>query len=344
MILIFSSLLLALALDFRFYSSGSQTNSSAISSGKSRIYSQLKKYHPLWVFRRYAHFLNILLNRSSYKKSQLIHGVVAALLAVIPFISVFVIVQHSLPVIVNVFIDVAVLYLCLGWSGYQQKIKRIFDELNVNQIDSARAKLANIISSETSSMNGTQIAQESIESIFKNSLSLLFAISFWFIFTGVEGALLYRLVSILHEEWGNKGDSSSHFSHFSTYIYDALNFIPVRLMSYGMIFCASSVDQGRKALTCWKAQAKRNVNRNDGILFSTGAGALNVRLGEGAWHKQNGFKSAKYKGDLSSQWKAKPTMGCGDRAQPKDMLLAIQLVRRTLIFWLLTIGGLSIVL
>lgn len=344
MILIFSSLLLALALDFRFYASSSQTNSSATPSGKSRIYSQFKMYHPLWVFRRYSHFLNIIFNRSPYKKSQLINGVIATLFAVIPFISVLVIVQYSLPVIANVFIDVAVLYLCLGWSDYQQKMKRIFDELNVNQIDSARTKLADIVSSETSSMNGTQIAQESIESILKSGLRLLFAMSFWFIITGVEGALLYRLVSILHEEWSNKGDLSSYFSRFSTYIYDALNFIPVRLMSYGMIFCASSVEQGRKALTCWKAQAKRSVNRNDGILFSTGAGALNVRLGEGTWHKTNRFKSARYIGESPSHWKAKPAMGCGDKAQPKDMLLAIQLVRRTLIFWLLTIGGLSIVL
>ena len=318
MILIFCSLLLALALDFRFF--------------------KFKNHRSLSGFRRYAHFLNKSLNRSTYKKYQLINGVVAALLAVIPFIGVIIIVQHSSPVIVNVIIDVAILYLCFGWSVFQQQIKDIFEELNVNQIDSARLKLADIVSSETSSLNGTQIAQESIESILKNSLSLLFGMSFWFVLTGVEGALLYRLVGMLNDDWSDglsvKGNSSSYFSRFSTYIFNVLNVIPARLMAYGMIFCSSTVEQGRKALSCWKAQAKRSANRSDGILFSTGAGALNVRLGEGTW----------LKGDMNNQWKANPAMGCGDMAQPKDMLLALQLVRRTLIFWLLTIGGLSIVL
>lgn len=319
------SLLLALALDYRF--------------------AEPKKYHPLIGFGYYVIFLQKVLNQFSQqgshdqtqshkqKRSQLIGGAVAALLAVTPIICLIVVVQHSLPDIVNVFVDAGLLYLCIGWSSLQQHAHAIWDELQVNQLDLARAELAKIVSRDTSQLDSTQVAQASVESVLENSSDALFATLFWFMVAGVEGAVLHRLVNTLDAMWGYKTTQFLYFGRFSARLDDLLNYIPARLTAYGFVFCASTVEQGKKALACWKSQAKQCSSPNGGPVMTAGAGALNVQLSDGAW----------YKTDNGSEWQEKPVMGCGEPAHMQTILDALALVKRTLIFWLFSLGGLVFV-
>jgi len=314
LILSFFSLLLALALDYRF--------------------AEPKKYHPLVGFGRYVDFLQQKLNRPAditvSTQTQLINGTLACLLAVIPIIGAIIIVQHSMPTIINVFIDAGLLYLCIGWSSLQQHARAIFDELNINQIDLARTKLGWIVSRETQQLDSTQIAQASVESVLENSSDALFASMFWFMIAGVEGAVLHRLVNTLDAMWGYKTNQYLFFGRFSAYFDDFLNYLPARLTAYGFAFCASSVEQGKKALMCWRTQAKHCSSPNGGPVMTTGAGALNVCLSEGAFYH--------------GKWEVKPTMGCGDVAQAHTIIDSLELVQKTLLFWLFSIGGLVFVL
>ena len=313
MILSFFSLLLALALDYRF--------------------AEPKKYHPLVGFGRYVDFLQKTLNPPADsaidRRTQFINGTVACLLAVTPIMAVIIIVQHSVPTIVNVFIDAGLLYLCIGWSSLQQHARAVFTELNINQLDLARTKLSWIVSRETQQLDSTQIAQASVESVLENSSDALFASMFWFMVAGIEGAVLHRLINTLDAMWGYKTQQYLYFGRFSAYFDDVLNYVPARLTAYGFAFCANSVEQGKKALMCWRTQAKECSSPNGGPVMTTGAGALNVRLSEGAFYH--------------GKWEAKSTMGCGDAAQAHAIIDALDLVQKTLFFWLFSIGGLVFV-
>ena len=314
MILSFFSLLLALALDYRF--------------------AEPKKYHPLVGFGRYVDFLQQKLNSpvgpGVDSRTQFINGVIACLLAVTPIIGAIIIVQHSLPSIINVFIDAGVLYLCIGWSSLQQHARAVFTELNINQLDLARTKLSWIVSRETQQLDSTQIAQASVESVLENSSDALFASLFWFMIAGVEGAVLHRLVNTLDAMWGYKTNQFLYFGRFAAYFDDVLNYVPARLTAYGFAFCAKSVEQGKKALMCWRTQAKHCSSPNGGPVMTAGAGALNVRLSEGAFYH--------------GQWEVKPTMGCGEAAQAYTIIESLELVQKTLFFWLFSLGGLVFVL
>lgn len=309
----FVSLLLALALDYRF--------------------SEPKKYHPLVGFGRYVDFLQQSLNKFADPRGQLISGAVAALLAVTPIICLIVVVQHSLPEIINVFIDAGLLYLCIGWTSLQQHAQAIWDELQVNQLGLAQTELAKIVSRDTQQLDSTQVAQASVESVLENSSDALFATLFWFMVAGVEGAVLHRLVNTLDAMWGYKTPEFVYFGRFSARFDDVLNYIPARLTAYGFVFCANTVEQGKKALACWKSQAKQCSSPNGGPVMTAGAGALNVQLSDGAW----------YKTDNGSEWQEKPVMGCGEPAHMQTILDALALVKRTLIFWLFSLGGLVFV-
>jgi len=314
LILSFFSLLLALALDYRF--------------------AEPKKYHPLVGFGWYVDFLQQKLNNSGSQRSQIFSGMAAALLAIIPIVGLIIIVQHSMPTFINIFIDAGLLYLCIGWSSLQQHATAIYDELKVNQLDLAQTKLSWIVSRETDQLDSTQVAQASVESVLENSSDALFATIFWFMLAGVEGAVLHRLVNTLDAMWGYKTDKFLYFGRFSAYFDDVLNYIPARLTAYGMVFCANSIEQGKKALNCWRTQAKHCSSPNGGPVMTAGAGALDVRLSDGAY----------YKGENAGKWQTKPLMGCGEPAQYQSIIDSLELVKRTLLFWLFSLGGLVFVL
>ena len=325
MILSFFSLLLALALDYRF--------------------GEPKKYHPLVGFGRYVDFLQQQLNppassvaTASIKSSrtQFINGVLACLLAIIPIVGSVIVIQHSLPDFINIFIDAGLLYLCIGWTSLQQHGKAIYDELHINQLDLARTKLSWIVSRETNQLDSTEVAQAAVESVLENSSDALFATLFWFMVAGVEGAILHRLVNTLDAMWGYKSKQFLYFGRFSAYFDDVLNYLPARLTAYGFVFCANSIEQGKKALMCWRTQAKACSSPNGGPVMTAGAGALNVRLSEGAYYPAFGQQE--------SEWQKKPPMGCGEPAQAQSIQASLELVQRTLLFWLFSIGGLVFVL
>ncbi|MGK0404874.1 MAG: adenosylcobinamide-phosphate synthase [Oleispira sp.] len=314
MILSFFSLLLALALDYRF--------------------AEPKKYHPLVGFGRYADFLEKKLNSSANprinSRTHFINGVLACLLAIIPILGVIIVAQHSLPNIINIFIDAGLLYLCIGWSSLQQHARAIFTELNINQLDLARTKLGWIVSRETKALDSTQISQAAVESVLENSSDALFASLFWFMVAGVEGAVLHRLINTLDAMWGYKTTQFLYFGRFSAYFDDLLNYFPARLTAYAFAFCACSVEQGQKALMCWRIQAKHCSSPNGGPVMTSGAGALNVLLSEGAFYH--------------GKWEVKPTMGCGEVAQAYTIIESLDLVQKSLFFWLFSMGGLVFVL
>ena len=186
------------------------------------------------------------------------------------------------------------------------------------------------MSRETDQLDGTQIAQASVESVLENSSDALFASLFWFMVAGIEGAVLHRLINTLDAMWGYKTPQYLYFGRFAAYFDDVLNFIPARLTAYGFVFCAHSVEQGKKALKCWRTQAKQCSSPNGGPVMTAGAGALNVRLSEGAYYH--------------GEWQEKPLMGCGDVAQAHSIVEALALVQKTLYFWLFSIGGIVFVL
>ena len=300
-------------------------------------FAEPKRWHPLVGFGRYANWLDQKLNlqrgQSQIKTSVQHHqlrGLAAMLLAVLPVVFAIVLLQHKLPLVVNLLIDIVLLYLCIGWSSLQQHAHWIYDELVVNNLPVAREKLGWIVSRETDKLDGTQVAQGTVESILENSSDALFASIFWFIVLGAEGVVLHRLVNTLDAMWGYKNQRYLNFGRFTAQFDDVLNYIPARLTAYGFVFCANSVKAGKDALACWKTQARKCDSPNGGPVMTAGAGALACRLSEGAYYH--------------GEWKDKPSMGLGDNASVQTIPKALNLVQRSLIFWVMSIGGLSFVI
>ncbi len=279
-------------------------------------------YRPLkhkdWLKAFYTPFAKFI--ESHFNGGYYSHGVVAWVLAAfLP--SLLVAIGYYLLTEINVLLGfalgVAVLYLTLRFSQFGQHAEQIVTALRDYNIDHARQLLSSWEGSECDNYNANQIAVVSIETIFRRAHHGLFAPIFWFALLGPAGALLYRLSHLLKSRWvpveGNP------FHQFAHRVFNYLEWIPARIT--GAAFAV--VGDFEDAVYCWRTQSLSWPNPFLGIILSSGAGALGVRLGE----------SLPYRGIIEYR----PELGLGDEADADYLQSAIGLVWRVLI---LMIGSL----
>ena len=109
----------------------------------------------------------------------------------------------------------------------------------------------------------------------------VFGTLFWFLMApGPVGALLYRLTSLLAEQWHGEsttpmGAQLARFGYPVARLLHWLDWIPVRLTAITFAVVGDFED----AVYCWRAQAGSWPTRRQGILLASGAGALGCTLG-----------------------------------------------------------------
>ncbi len=137
-----------------------------------------------------------------------------------------------------------------------------------------------IVSRQTDNMSIDDVRKATIESVLENGADAVFAPIFWFVIAGPAGTILYRLSNTLDAMWGYKNQRYLHFGWAAARFDDVLNWIPARLtaLTYALI------GQTQPAFHCWKTQAHLLDSPNAGPVMTSGAGALNLKLGGPAWY------------------------------------------------------------
>jgi adenosylcobinamide-phosphate synthase len=178
------------------------------------------------------------------------------------------------------------------------------------------------------------VARLSIERGLVDAYRQVFAVIFWFvILPGPAGAVLYRAVALLAEEWNTPSPgvepsapvaSRAEFGRPARRLLALLDWIPVRLTALAFAVVGDFED----AVSCWRTQAQRWAKQEGGlpigILLASGGGALGVQLG----------------GPLPvlvAEPEIRPELGTGDPVEPEMLPSAVGLVWRALILWLLLI-------
>ena len=224
-------------------------------------------------------------------------------------------------------LDVAVLYLAMGFRQFSHYFTDTQIALRMGELDRARALLAEWRGHSTERLGSADIARLSIEQGILSSHRHVFAPLFWFILLGPAGAVLYRLAAFKQEHWSALAavpGEQNHFARFAQEAFEMLDWLPARLTAITFAVVGDFED----AIYCWRSQSDQWPDASSGILLSSGAGALGVRLGLPL-------------PDVVGV-DVRPELGLGDEADVEHLQSAIGLVWRALVLCLLLLILLSI--
>lgn len=259
----------------------------------------------------YARALERNLN-DGFARHGLIAWGLAALLPALVIAAGYIALWHfALPLAAP--LSMVLLYLMLDHRGFSVPAEAISTALRDNNIQDARIRLSEWSHRATDVLGAPELSRLAIENTLVRAHYGLFAPIFWFVLLGPAGAVLYRLSQSVDEAWG---DQEVAFNRIASRIFYWLDWLPARFTA----ICFAVVGDFEDALYCWRTQAAAWKDEAQGIMLSSGAGALGVRLGEPL--PSNGILEYR------------PELGLGDAADADYLMSTIGLVWRVLVLML----------
>ena len=273
------------------------------------------------LFRRYARTLERRLNAGTAQQ-----GIIAGVLALAPAVVLAAggyWLLDQINGLLGLAWNIAILYLLVGFRHFSHAFSAIGEALKSGDAIAARKRLVAWRGSDAAGATAGEIPKLAIESGLLDAYRHVFGTLFWFLaLPGPGGAVLYRLTTLLSEQW--RGDTDTpmgvqlvRFSQPVARLLRWLDWIPVRATA--MTFAV--VGDFEDAVYCWRTQAKQWPSTHDGILLASGAGALGCAIG----------------GTLTTatgEPEFRPELGLGEAADADTMPSAVGLAWRALLVWL----------
>lgn len=216
-------------------------------------------------------------------------------------------------------LNVAVLYLTLGFRQFSHHFTQIQMALTLGDLSRARQLLSEWRGGPVESLNAQEIAARSVETALLSAHRHVFGVLLCFVLLpGPCGALLYRLSVAVATRWRRvPGAVDNEFPAFSARVLGIIEWLPSRATASAF----AVVGDFEGAVHCWRSQAGQWPDREAGIVLASGAGALGVQLSapvvEGA--------------EVSDR----AELGLGDPADVDAMQRAVGLAWRATVLWVL---------
>ena len=279
------------------------------------------------VHRWYVRYVNSLGNHFNAGEQR--QGMAAWALAVLPWVLVSAAVHYFLldiSIAAAWLWNVAVLYLTMGFRQFSHAFTEIVEALRAGDLDRARVLLAEWRAEPAAEYSQTELAKVAIEQGLLDSHRQVFGVIFWFlVLPGPSGAVLYRLSGILEKKWGARtSEDYGDFGKFALRAFHYLDWIPVRLTAMSFAIAGDFED----AVYCWRSQAAKWIDPEQGVVLASGAGALGVRLGE-TLH-QHGTVIFR------------PELGLGDEPDVDIMTSAVGMIWRALVIWMFILALITV--
>ncbi len=289
----------------------------------------LEQFHPIssrkYLFSWLSHYVNFFQHHFNAGVHK--HGKIAWLFAVVPLLTIVVVMHYLLHQIHPIFswaFNVLVLYITMGFHQFNRYFANIQQALRADRLDDARRLLSIWRGIPAHELSANEVSRVAIEEVLLASHRTIFGVIVWFaLFSiiglgGAAGALLYRIGQLLHQHWAAKDEAElANFGSFARHAFQVLEWLPVRVTALTFAIVGNFED----TVYCWRTQATNWPDKDAGILLASGAGSLGVRLGMAI--PQDG----------SSQDRSE--LGLGEEADVDSMQSTIGLVWRSVVFMLI---------
>jgi adenosylcobinamide-phosphate synthase len=267
------------------------------------------------LFTRYASSLE-----RHFNGGQRHHGIVAWLLAALPVVAatlaIYLLLFQVSPVLGWAW-NVAVLYFTMGFRQFSHFFTEILKALQEGHLDKAQNYLGEWRSAPAGEWSSNEVARVAIEQGLVDSHRHVFGPVAAFLILGPAGAVLYRTAAILADKWaGSSQPDFGEFGRFAESIFYWLDWLPSRITAASFAIVGNFED----AVYCWRTQAQSWKTQSLGIILSSGAGAIGVRLGDTV--QQYGSSEGS------------PDASTADEADVDYMQSAVGLIWRALVLWM----------
>jgi adenosylcobinamide-phosphate synthase len=196
--------------------------------------------------------------------------------------------------------------------------------------DLQRAKelLPSLVGRDPSSLDASEVARATIESVAENTVDAVVAPVLWAALAGARGALGYRAVNTMDAMVGHRSARYRRYGMASARLDDAANWIPARCTAVLVALVRpSALTAVRRAVA---TQAPAHPSPNSGVAEAAFAAALGLRLGG----------PSKY----GERVEERPQLGSGRSAQAADIKQAVRLSRDVTTALAIILGLVGVVL
>jgi cobalamin biosynthesis protein CobD/CbiB len=252
------------------------------------------------------------------------HGLIAWLVAVLPPVAAAIALYafawwlHPLAALL---VNVAALYLTLGFRQFSHHFTAIQAALRAGELDRAREELGAWRGESALHRSREELIRLALEEAIVASHRHVFGVLFWFaVLPGPAGAILYRMGAFLQRRWRGLGQ----FGAFAERVQFVLEWPAARLTATSFAVVGDFED----AVYCWRSQAAAWPDANLGIVLAAGAGAMGVKLG---------MPLAEVDG-----LQPRPELGVGEPADAPFLDSAVGLLWRALVVWVFLLGLISL--
>ena len=194
-----------------------------------------------------------------------------------------------LSILLGLALNVAVLYLTLGFRQFSHYFTDIRDALDRGNEPEARRLLAQWRHVDASELPRGELLRHVIEHSLLAAHRHMFGVFFWFVLLstlglGPAGAVLYRMSELASRYWAVGSSSivgvpvNERLMSLSRQLFESLDHVPARLTAFGF----AVVGNFEEAVNCWRRDAWLWRSGNEGVILAAAAGAVGVQLGGSA--------------------------------------------------------------
>ena len=208
-------------------------------------------------------------------------------------------------------VTAAATWTVLGGRTLEREALAVLGHLDAGDLEAARRRLTRLVGRDTRSLDAAGISRAVVESVAENTSDAVVAPLVWGCLAGVPGLLGYRAANTLDAMVGHRSPRYERFGWASARLDDLANLPGSRLAG------ALVVALGRRpgdAWRTWRRDAAAHPSPNAGVVESTFAGALGIRLGG----------TNAYDGRVEHR----AVMGDGRAPEPQDVRRGVRLARR----------------
>jgi len=247
--------------------------------------------------------------------------------------------------------SIALLYVTLGFRQFSHHFTGIRDALDEADEPLARSLLAHWQHLDAADLPRSEIVRHVIEYSVIAAHRHVFGVLAWFsilasIGLGPAGAVFYRMSEFVARYWAHKDGASMQPSSewvraAAARAWRLIDWLPARITALGFAVVGSF----EEAIDCWRNDARRFPNGNDGVILAATSGAVNVSLGGGVLRNvpiTDPLRRAQAGESFAGGPVADGGSTPGREPEPAHLRSVVGLVWRSVVMWMVLLALLTL--